>query len=186
MADEKIQRHVSGVIPFNPEEQEEWGGGRKFPPGKYTLRCDSFSITNKGKSIAFNMYTLKGPDDSESMKGQTFNHYFQNDKSGKNFMMGFFAKVCPEIMEPANLKKGPKGTGVDFDFLSGGAAGTGIIFEGDLFEEAYKDKKTGDTKVNTKMDHGSVKLITPSSKMAANAAAGDEGEGTSDMWAPAE
>lgn len=188
---EKTKRpaaYVEGVIPYDPGKHESWDGGRAFPPGHYTMQIVKYGPNEKGDGLSIHHKCLKGPGDTEDMKGQIFLDFFNfGDKAG-NFLKGWLEKVCPECMEPQNLAKGPKGVGINAAFLTGGKDGVGAVIEVDLYEDSYKDKKTGVTKTSVKADRRTVKLVSPSSKVAATTgAAGPAAEGDAPAWGtPAE
>lgn len=184
------EAYVEGVIPFDPSKHESWDGGRAFPIGHYTMQVVKYGPTSNGKGVAIHLKSLKGPNDTDDMKGQIFPDFFQIAGDGGNFLKGWLDKICPQCMEPQNLVKTAKGVGINAVWLTGGKAGVGAVIECDLYEDSYKDPKTGQTKTNVKADRRSVVLVTPSSFAAgqsANAAEDAAGEPAGDAWgAPAE
>jgi len=190
MADKKSGNRpdafVEGVIPFNPAQHESWDGGRAFPVGHYTMQIVKYGPNKDGKGLAVHLKTLKGPGDTEDMKGQIFLDFFNFGEKAGNFFKGWLEKVCPESLAPQNLVKTKTGVGINSCYLTGGKGGVGAVIECDLFEDPYKDPKTGVTKNNVKADRRSVVLVTPSSFTTGVAAGAAEDAGEPAWGAPAE
>jgi hypothetical protein len=179
--------YVEGVIPFDPAKHESWDGGRAFPVGHYTFQVVKYGPNKDGKGVAMHLKCLKGPGDTEDMKDQIFLDFFNfGDKAG-NFLKGWLEKICPQCLEPANLVKTGRGIGINAAYVTGGKGGVGAVLECDLWEDAFKDPKTGQTKTNVKADRRSAVLVTPSSFAAgATAQAAEDDSGEPAWGAPAE